>query len=255
MPIDLQKEDKIAIITLNRPEARNAFDPTLLNDFSRALLDFMNDDNLWAGIITGEGAAFSVGADIETLLPELKSGVGQVHAGAPTIMRGLHLWKPLIAAINGAALGGGLELALACDLRIASENAMFGFPEVSLGLIPGWGGTQRITRAVPAAIASELVLTGRPIGAARALQAGLVNKVVPRSELMASARTMAAGLCKCAPLAVRAAKQAMVQGAGMPLENGLALEKSLVDFLVQTEDFNEGCRSHLEKKQPRFHQR
>ena len=252
MPVDFTREDKTAIITLNRPEALNAFDPELAGAFSKALISFMEDDSLWVGIITGAGNAFSVGADIATLLPGLKANSEDQFKAAPNIMRGLRLWKPVIAAINGAALGGGLELALACDLRIASENAMFGFPEVSLGLIPGWGGTQRITRAVPTAIAAELLFLGRPISAARALQTGLVNKVVPRSDLMTSAKSMASGLCKSAPLAVRIAKQAMIQGMYLPLEKGLELEKSLNDYLVTTEDFDEGCKAHLEKRKPLF---
>ncbi|MBN1689552.1 MAG: enoyl-CoA hydratase/isomerase family protein [Dehalococcoidia bacterium] len=255
MPVDFIKEDKTAVITLNRPEALNAFDPELSGAFSEALVNFMNDDSLWVGIITGAGNAFSAGADIAALLPAIKKNSDEQFKKAPNIMRGLSIWKPLIAAVNGAALGGGLELVLACDLRIATENAMFGFPEVTLGLVPGWGGTQRITRAVPSAIAAELLFLGRPISAARALQTGLVNRVVPRSDLMTAAKSMAAGLCRCAPLAVRVAKQAMVQGLDMPLEKGLDLEKSLNDYLVTTEDFNEGCAAHLEKRKPTFKER
>ena len=155
-------------------------------------------------------------------------------------MRGLELWKPMIAAVNGACLGGGLELALACDLRIASENATFGLPEVTLGLIPGWGGTQRLPRIVSPANAAELLLTGRPIVALDARRIGLVNKVVPPEELMSTAMQLAEILCRPAPLAVRAAKQAMIQGTSLSLDDGLKLEKTLTDFLVTTEDFNEG---------------
>jgi len=255
MLVDFTREDKTAIITLNRPEALNAFDPELTKAFSAALSEFMNDDSLWAGIITGAGNAFSVGADISTMLPALKADSEKQFKAAPTIMRGLKLWKPLIAAVNGAALGGGLELALACDLRIASENAMFAFPEVTLGLIPGWGGTQRITRAVPSAIAAELLFLGRPISAKRALETGLINKVVPRADLMTAAVNMAAGICKCAPLAVRAAKQAMMEGMGLPLDDGLDLEKSFNDYLVTTGDFDEGCRAHIGKRKPVFTER
>jgi E-phenylitaconyl-CoA hydratase len=255
MPVDFIREDKTVIITLNRPEALNAFDPELAGAFSQALINYREDNSLWVAIITGAGNAFSAGADIAALLPALKADSEEQFRSAPNIMRGLKLWKPVIAAINGAALGGGLELALACDLRIASENAMFGFPEVALGLVPGWGGTQRITRAVPAAIAAELLFTGRPISAARALQAGLVNKVVPRGELMTTAKNMASGLCKVAPLAVRAAKQAMIQGMDLPLDRGLEFEKSLNDYLVTTEDFDEGCKAHIEKRKPVFKER
>ena len=175
MPIEYRTEDKIAFITLNREEALNALDPAMLEALSQAFTTFRDDDSLYTGIVTGTGKAFSVGADIETLLPQMKDQTDNKKC-PPTIMRGLNLHKPLIAAINGAALGGGLELALACDIRIASENAVFGFPEVTLGLVPGWGGTQRIARTVPLDIATELLLLGKPINAARALQAGLVNK-------------------------------------------------------------------------------
>ena len=253
MSIDYKKEGRIAIFTLDRPEALNSIDPESLKELSRALTDFKDDDELMVGIITGAGdRAFSVGADIKTMLPEIKKTRGQPSAGPPTIMRGLDLWKPMIAAVNGACLGGGLEIALACDLRIASENATFGLPEVTLGLIPGWGGTQRLPRVIPLAKAAELLLTGRPITAQEAYRIGLVNKVVPLPELMPAARQMAEILCRPAPLAVRAAKQAMIQGTSLSLEGGLELEKTLNDFLVTTEDFDEGCQAFAEKRKPIF---
>ena len=253
MPIDYQKEGKIAIFTLNRPEALNAIDPESAGELSRALIDFKDDDELWVGIITGAGdRAFSVGADIETMLTEMKKTRGQPSADPPTIMRGLSIWKPIIAAINGAALGGGLEVALACDLRIASENATFGVPEVTLGLIPGWGGTQRLPRVIPLAKAAELLLTGRPINAQEAYRIGLVNKVVPFIELMPAAKQMADMLCRPAPLAVRAAKRAMTEGTSLSLGDGLELERTLNDFLVTTKDFEEGCKAFMEKRKAVF---
>jgi enoyl-CoA hydratase/carnithine racemase len=253
MSIDYKKEGKIVTFTLNRPEALNSIDPESLNELSRALTDFKDDNELMIGIITGAGdRAFSVGADIKTMLPEIKKTQGQSSAGPPTIMRGLDLWKPIIAAVNGACLGGGLEIALACDLRIASENATFGLPEVTLGLIPGWGGTQRLPRVIPIARAAELLLTGRPINAQEAYRIGLVNKVVPLPELMPIAKQMAEMLCRPAPLAVRAAKQAMIQGTSLPLKDGLELEKTLNDFLVTTRDFDEGCQAFVEKRKPVF---
>ena len=253
MAIDYIKEGKIAVFTLNRPEALNAVDPESAEELSRALVDFRDDDGLWVGIITGTGVrAFSVGADIQKMLPELRKFAGQPDAGPLNFMRGLNLWKPMIAAINGAALGGGLEIALACDLRIASEKAIFGTPEVTLGLIPGWGGTQRLPRSIPSAKAAELLLTGKPISAQEAYRIGLVNKVVPFAELMPTARQMAETLCLRAPLAVRAAKQAMIQGADVALEDGLDLERKLNDFLVATDDFDEGCKAFIEKRPPVF---
>ena len=253
MTINYIKEGKIAIFTLNRPEALNAIDPKSAEELSRALVDFRDDGSLLVGIITGTGVrAFSVGADIGTMLPELKKFKGQPNVGPLNFMRGLNLWKPMIAAVNGAALGGGLEIALFCDLRIASEKAIFGAPEVTLGLIPGWGGTQRLPRAIASARAAELLLTGKPISAQEAYRIGLVNRVVPFAELMPAAKQMAETLCLRAPLAVRAAKQAMIQGTGVSLEDGLDLERKLNDFLVTTDDFDEGCKAFIEKRLPVF---
>jgi len=253
MAVDYQKEGKVAIFTLNRPEALNAVDPETAEELSKAFDDFKEDDNLLVGIITGAGnKAFSIGADVQTMLPQLKKFRGQANSGPLNLVDVLNSWKPMIAAINGAALGGGLEIALACDLRIASENAIFGMPEVTLGLIPGWGGTQRLPRTIPLAKAAELLLTGKPISAQEAYRIGLINKVVSFSELMPAAKGIAETLCKRAPLAVRAAKQAMIQGIDVSLEDGLKLERKLNDFLVNTEDFDEGCQAHIEKRQPVF---
>jgi enoyl-CoA hydratase/carnithine racemase len=253
MAVDYQKEGKIAIFTLNRPEALNSIDIVSIQELSKALIDFKDDDELLVGIITGAGdRAFSIGADVETLLPELKKTRGQLCGSPPNIMRGLEVWKPMIAAINGIALGGGLELALACDLRIASEKAILGMPEVTLGIIPGWGGTQRLPRVIPLAKAAELLLTGRPINAQEAYRIGLVNKVVPLSELLVAARQMAEMLCRPAPLAVRAAKQAMLRGMNLSLDDGLELERELNDFLATTEDFDEGRKALSEKRKAIF---
>ena len=253
MSIDYKKEGKIAVFTINRREALNAINLESLEELSRALIDFKNDDGLYVGIITGAGTrAFSVGADIKSVLPQFKQKQGQPWAGPPTILRGLDLWKPLIAAVNGYALGGGLEIALACDLRIAAENATFGFPEVNLGFIPGWGGSQRLPRLIPPAKAAEMLFTGKPIDAQEAYRIGLVNKVVPLAQLMTAANEMAEMICRPAPLAVRAAKQAMMQGLYLSLENGLELEKTLMDFLATTEDFDEGSQAFLSKRKPDF---
>ncbi len=253
MSVDYKKDGKIAIFTINRPEAHNAINPEVFEELSKAFIEFKDDDDLWVGIVTGAGErAFCAGADIKKMLPKLKGAIGQPWVEPPIIMRGLNLWKPLIAAVNGVALGGGLELCLACDLRIASENATFGVPEVTLGLIPAWGGTQRLPRVIPWAKAAELLLTGRPIDAQEAYRIGLVNKVVPLSDLMTTAKQMADILCKPGPLAVRAAKQAMVQGTSLSLSEGLELEKALTDYVITTEDFDEGCNAFLEKRKPEF---
>jgi enoyl-CoA hydratase/carnithine racemase len=231
----------------------NAIDPETAAELSRVFDDFKKDDGLLVGIITGAGdRAFSIGADVQTMLPKLKEFKGKPGSGPLNLAVALSSWKPMIAAINGAALGGGLEIALACDLRIASESAILGMPEVTLGLIPGWGGTQRLPRLIPAAKAAEILLMGKPISAQEAYRIGLVNKVVPLAELMTTAKGMAEAICRRAPLAVRAAKQAMIQGMDVSLEEGLKLERKLNDLLVNTEDFDEGCRANIEKRQPVF---
>jgi enoyl-CoA hydratase/carnithine racemase len=171
---------------------------------------------------------------------------------ANTIMRGLKIWKPIIAAINGHALGGGLELAMACDLRIAAENATFGQPEVRLGLIPGWGGTQRLPRLIPKAKAAEILLMAQNIDAAEAYRIGLINKVVPLPDLIPTATEWAENICKLGPLAVRAAKQAMIEGESLTLEDGLSLEWMLEEHVLSTEDFEEGTKAFLEKKTANF---
>ena len=253
MAIIFEKKEKVAYITINRPEALNALDLQTVKELSQALMEFRDDDGLWAGIITGAGdKAFSAGADLKTLVPfmgEIKDKPWQVP---PTILRGLELWKPLIAAINGLALGGGLELALACDLRIASENALLGTPEVGLGVLPGWGGTQRLPRVISRCKAAEILLLGMPIDAQEAYRIGLVNKVVPAAQVMEVAEQWASQLCRVGPLAARAIKEAMSRGVEFTLEHGLKLEWELEMGLFGTEDMQEGIKSFAEKRRPKF---
>jgi enoyl-CoA hydratase/carnithine racemase len=168
----------------------------------------------------------------------------------PMIMRGLEIWKPFIAAINGMALGGGLEVALACDLRIAAEHARLGTPEVRWSLIPGWGGTQRLARVIPRAKAAEILLVGDPISAEEAYRIGLVNKVVPAAELMPTAKKLAARICENGPLGVRVAKECMIRGSGMSLEDGLRLETLLGGEAIFSEDAQEGVKAFREKRKP-----
>ena len=254
MAIDYKKEGKIAIFTINRPEALNAMNVQTARELHEAMVDFRDDPELWVGIITGAGdRAFCAGADIKDMLPFLKEHLQNSPWAMPaTPMRGLELWKPLIAAINGVALGGGLEIALACDLRIASEKARLGVPEVTLGLIPGWGGTQRLPRMVPWCKAAELLLMGRPIDAQEAYRIGLVNIVVPPEAVMPTAREWAEVICQAGPLAVRAAKEAMVRGSSLTLEDGLRLENALEAYVMGTEDFTEGTTAFSEKRKPDF---
>jgi len=252
--IDYQKEGKIAIFTLNRPEALNAMNVQTARELHEAMADFRDDPELWVGIITGAGdRAFCAGADIKDMLPFLKEHLQNRPWAMPdTPMRGLDLWKPIIAAINGVALGGGLEIVLACDLRIASEKARFGVPEVTLGLIPGWGATQRLPRMVPRCKAAELLLMGKIIDAEEAYRIGLVNIVVPPEAVMTTAKEWAEVICQAGPLAVRAAKEAMIRGSSLTLEDGLRLENALEAYLMSTEDFTEGTTAFVEKRKPDF---
>ncbi|MFC1934917.1 enoyl-CoA hydratase/isomerase family protein [Chloroflexota bacterium] len=254
MVIDYKKEGRIAIITINRPDAMNAVNVETLRKLAETMADFRDDPELWVGIVTGAGEkSFSAGADIKDMLPFIRETLPEKPWAVPANpMRGMELWKPLIAAVNGLALGGGLELALACDIRIASEKARFGTPEISLGLIPGWGGTQRLPRMIPWCKAAELLLTGKPIDAQEAYRIGLINKVVPHEELMSTARAWADTICQAGPLAVRAAKEAMVRGSSLPLEDGLRLENALSGYLTKTKDFLEGTSAFVEKRKPEY---
>jgi len=251
MAIDYNKEGRIAIFTINRPQAMNAIDVQAMQELHDAMVSFRDDPELYVGIITGAGErAFCCGADIKDMLPFMKKHRDNPWAAPANPMRGLDIWKPLIAAINGLALGGGLELALACDIRIASETARFGTPEVTLGLIPGWGGTQRLPRMLPWCKAAEILLMGRPIDAEEAYRIGLVNKVVPQDKVMPTAKEWAEAMSQAGPLALRAAKEAMIRGSSMTLDDGLRLENSLVSYITGTEDFTEGTTAFVEKRKP-----
>ena len=253
MTIDYTKEGKIAIFTINRPETRNAIGVDDLRMLHETMVDFRDDPDLWVGIITGAGEkAFSAGADVNDVLPYDQKNRSKPGSTPATPMRGLELWKPLIAAMNGYAYGGGLEIALSCDIRIAADSAKMGLTEVNLGLIPGWGGTQRLPRIVPAAIAAEMLFSGKIIDAQEAYRTGLVNRVVPQDQVMPTAMELAETICKAGPLAVRAAKEAMVKGLNASLTEGLQIEDGLVISLFQTEDFNEGLKAIGEKRAPDF---
>jgi len=251
--IEYQKEGKIATITFNRPEALGALTVKGWEELHEALVDFRDDDGLWIAIITGKGdKAFCSGADIKDMLPFIRKTAKKPWQQPATIMRGLDLWKPLIAALNGLTLGGGLEIAVSCDIRIASENAKFGFPEVKVGMFPGGGSTQRLPRLIPQGIAAELIFTGKIIDAQEAYRIGLVNKVVPQDKLMYTAKELAGNICEGGPLAVRTAKEAMIKGMSLGLEEGLQLESTLAPAVVFSEDFEEGITAFAEKRKPKF---
>jgi len=251
--IDFKKDGKIAIITINRPEALGALTLKGHEQLRDALIAFRDDDTLLVAILTGSGEkAFCSGVDINDMLPFIKKNADKPWLHVDTLMRGMDIWKPVIAAINGMALGGGLEMALGCDIRVASENASFGFPEVLVGMFPGGGGTQRLPRIIPPNIASEMIFTGRRIDAQEAYRIGLVNKVVPLGELMESAMEISGRICKAGPLAIRTAKEAMVRGMSIGLEEGLRLEMTLTPRVVHSYDFSEGIKAFREKRKPEF---
>jgi enoyl-CoA hydratase/carnithine racemase len=257
MSIIYEKRNRVAYITINRPEARNAIDWQTSKELSDAWKDFRDDDNLWIGVLTGAGdKSFSAGADLKSLIPSLTSGDRSSapvdEGGFGGITRGFECWKPIIAAVNGHCLAGGFEILLACDLRIASENATFGLTETRWGIIPAAGGTWRLPRAVPLAKAMEIVLMADPISAQEAYRIGLINKVVPQAELMNEVERWVATLLARGPLALRAAKQAMLQSLSLPHDEWMKLEQRLSRNLFSTEDAREGPRAFAEKRKPEF---
>jgi enoyl-CoA hydratase/carnithine racemase len=259
MPILYEQEDRVVTITINRPEAMNAIDPETHFGLIDAWIRFRDDPEAWVAILTGAGEkAFSAGADLKRMIPQPLAPGGRVRGrghndyGLGGITRGLEIWKPMIAAVNGHALAGGLEQVLACDLRVAAEHATFGLTEVRWAIMPGAGGTQRLPRAVPLARAMELILTGETISAAEAHRIGLINAVVPPAEVIPTARRWAQTICGRGPLAVRAAKEAVLRGLSLPLADGLRLEALLAGTLRGTEDAAEGPKAFAEKRKPVF---
>jgi enoyl-CoA hydratase/carnithine racemase len=257
MPYDtllVEVQEPCGLITINRPDKLNALNRTVLDELERALRQLEADPAARVIVLTGAGEkAFAAGADIRELAG-LSPAEAIRHARAGQRLMGLvsDSPRPVVAAINGFALGGGLELALACDIRIASDKAQLGLPEVSLGLIPGYGGTQRLPRVVPRGKALELILTGDRIGAAEALSIGLVDRVVPAAELAAQARALAAAIARRGPAAVSLAKRAVHVGVDSGLEAGLAYEAAQFGVVSGTADAREGCAAFLEKREPRF---
>jgi enoyl-CoA hydratase len=239
----------VGLVSLNRPQALNALNRALLAELLEALLAFDADEAIGAMVITGSPRVFAAGADIKEMAEA--SSVDMLTNGFIELFDGLRrIQKPLIAAVSGFALGGGCELALSCDLIVASETAQFGQPEISLGVIPGAGGTQRLARALGKALAMEMVLNNRTLSAAEALQFGLVNRVVPVEQTVEAAVALAAEIAARAPVAVRLAKQAVNQAFEGPLAAGLADERRLFYLLFATDDQKEGMRAFLEKRKP-----
>lgn len=246
-------DEPVGIITFNRPGVLNALRNRLLSEFSQALVDLDEHSGVGAVVVTGAGEkAFAAGADIAELnaIATARSGVEQARRGQALTRQIERLRKPVIMAVNGFALGGGCEIAMAGDILIASDNAKFGQPEVNLGLLPGYGGSQRMTRLVGKGMAMYLCLTGEIIDAREALRIGLVQNVVPLPELMPEAKRVATLIASKAPLAVAACKRAINGGAHLSIDDGLALEALEFGTLVDTEDIQEGTRAFLEKRRP-----
>jgi enoyl-CoA hydratase len=251
----VERDGPVATVTLNRPSVLNALNLQMLDELSEAFAELGADETVRAVILTGAGAkAFAAGADIGELnaLPGALAGEAQARKGQALTRAIERLRVPVIAAVNGFALGGGCELAMACDLRVAGENAKFGQPEVNLGILPGYGGTQRLTRLVGEGTAMYLCLTGEMIDAQEALRVGLVQKVVPLDGLLAEARRLAGLIAAKAPLAITATKRAIVDGGSLPLDAALALEALLFGQAVTSADFAEGSKAFLDKRKPDF---
>lgn len=251
--IKFEKKEEIGFLTINKPEVLNALDGNVLEEINRVLELIEKADSVKALIVTGEGRAFAAGADIgaQSVL-DLEGGRNWGRNGSAIFRRLELLPVPTIAAVNGFALGGGCELALACDMILASTKAKFGQPEVSLGITPGFSGTQRLPRRVGKARAMEMILTGKMIKAEEALRIGLVNKVAEPDELLSEAAGLAKEILKNGPLAVKYAKAAVSRGLEMDLDSGIALENELFAMCFATNDQKEGMQAFLEKRPPEF---
>lgn len=250
----IKKEDNIGIISINRPKALNALNYETLSDIKAAVKELGEDKEIGVVIVTGEGEkAFVAGADIKEMKDMSPLEARKfMHFGQSVFNDIDNLPKPTIAAVNGYALGGGCELAISCDMVLASENAKFGLPEVTLGIHPGFGGTQRLPRLVGSAKAKELIFTGEMIDANEALRVGLVNNVVSSEKLMEEAKLLAQKILKNGQLAIRLVKSAINAGLNVPLEKGLAYEAETQGLAFATEDKNEGLEAFLEKRKPNF---
>jgi len=252
--ITVEKRDRMAILTIDRPKVMNALSVETVNELRRAFLEMKTDDDVAGVIVTGAGEkAFVAGADISELHDLDPEGAKHYSERGQHVLSIIeNMPKPVIAAVNGFALGGGCELAMACHIRIAAETARFGQPEVNLGVIPGYGGTQRLARLVGKGRAMELCLTGKMISAAEAQSIGLVNKVVPPAELMAEAEKMLGAILGKGPRAVALAIEAINRGTEMDLAAGLNLEANLFGFCASGEDWKEGTKAFMEKRKPEF---
>ncbi|MBI5588858.1 MAG: enoyl-CoA hydratase/isomerase family protein [Deltaproteobacteria bacterium] len=253
MPVDYKKEGHVAYVTLNRPEAMNSLDPESVTQLTEIWTEIKNNSDIRVSVLTGTGEkSFCTGTDMKkTPPPDECMAAIWLRDGQPIIPL-MKMWKPIIAAVNGFAVGGGLEMALACDLRIASSNAKFGLTEVKVASLAGLNGTQCLPRAIPQAVAMKMLFTGEMIDAQEALRVGLISDMVEPGELMDLARKYAERIAGNAPLSVKAAKQAVHMGLDMPLEHGIAFSHLLWGALRDTEDRKEGFKAFSEKRSPEW---
>lgn len=251
--IQYEKRDRVAHITINRPAVRNALHPPANQELSAAFDDFSEDADCWVAIITGAGdKAFSAGNDLKYSAEHGMGAVKMGKGGFGGITARFDLFKPVIAAVNGLALGGGFEIALAADIIVASEEARFGLPEPRVGLAALAGGMQRLPRLIPKKIAMGLMLTGKPMTAAEAHRLGIVNEVVPAAQLLDAAQRWANDILECSPTSVRATKQVALLSEGMPLEESMNKSYPLVGALFGSEDMMEGVMAFAQKRKPEW---
>ena len=250
--VKVEREGHLAVVHVDRPSKLNALDDLTIAELSAAVAALDDDDAVGAIIVTGAGEkAFVAGADIQVLAKQgVLDGKENARRGQALTLRMESCRKPVIAAINGFALGGGLELALACDVRFASDNAKVGLPEVSLGIIPGYGGTQRLPRLVGSGVALQMILQGDPIDAQEALRIGLVNGVFEQGSLLDEVKKIASRMVSRGPQALALAKQAVRRGAHLSLQDGLELEADLFGIISSTDEMKEGMAAFLEKRKP-----
>lgn len=250
--VEVSKQGHVGIVTMNRPETLNALSSAVFADLLKAFDVVENDEEIYVVVVTGAGRSFVAGADIsEMATMNVVEGKNFGDLGNQAMLRLERMEKPTIAAINGFALGGGCELSMSCDIRICSDNAMFGQPEVQLGITPGYGGTQRMARLVGAGIAKELIYTAKNLSAQDAYRIGLVNAVYPQEELMAAAEKLAGKIAKNAPIAVRLSKKMINDGLALPIADAVAMESNLFGNSFETHDQVEGMSCFLSKEKPK----
>lgn len=254
MSIDVTRDGQVAVITMNRPERLNALDADHYSDLARAWIEVRDDPAVRVAVVTGSGErSFSVGADLKSFIPDVPDLADfWLTQRGQLLNRGLEVWKPIVAAVNGYCLGGGMTLLLATDVRLAAEHATFGMPEVKRGVIPANGGTQRLVQQIPFSRAMHLLLTGESIDAATALDWGLVNRVVAKEKLLDAALDVARQIAVNAPLAVQAAKELAYRSRDFDLATGLRLEQAMARLLRASTDAAEGAKAFSEKRPPDF---